>query len=216
MSILINFIIFFLSIPAFFLILHTIIRIVRSFYKFPMPQWMSDLIDNPLRQKIQPPSETATRHEIQEGMRVLEIGPGNGTYTIEAAKRVGPQGELFVIDIEPKIIERLKQRLAKNKITNIQPRVADVYDLPFESASFDLIFMITVINELPDIPKALLEFKRVLKSSGKLVFSELLFDPDYPLAYKLIQTVQSAGFQLVARKSNFIFYTLVFEKVSES
>lgn len=180
-----------------------------------MPYWMSDLIDNPLRRKIQPPSETATRHEIEEGMRVLEIGPGNGTYTIEASKRVGPEGEIFAIDIEPKIIERLKRRLAKKKITNTHPRVANVYDLPFESESFDLVFMITVINELPDIPRALLEFKRVLKSSGKLALSELLFDPDYPLSSKLIKKVQSDGFQLVAKKGNFLFYTLVFEKASE-
>ena len=83
-----------LSIPAVFLILHTIIRIIRHFYKFPMPQWMANLIDNPFRRKIQPPEETAIRHGIKPGMRVLEVGPGNGTYTLGAARRIGPEGIL--------------------------------------------------------------------------------------------------------------------------
>ena len=74
-----------LSIPAIFIVLHTLVRIVRAFYKFPMPQWMANLIDNPLRRKIQPPEETAIRHGIMPGMRVLEVGPGNGTYTLASA-----------------------------------------------------------------------------------------------------------------------------------
>ncbi len=63
-----------LLIPIIFIILHTIIRVIRYFYKFPMPQFLANAIDNPLRRKIQPPDETAIRHGIKEGMNVLEIG----------------------------------------------------------------------------------------------------------------------------------------------
>jgi len=77
-----------LSIPVILLILHTLIRVIRHFYKFPMPQWMANAIDNPFRRRIQPPEETAIRHGIQPGMRVLEVGPGNGTYTLGASRQV--------------------------------------------------------------------------------------------------------------------------------
>lgn len=203
-----------LSIPIVFIILHTIIRIVRTFHKFPMPQWMANLIDNPFRRKIQPPGETAIQHGIKPGMRVLEVGPGNGTYTLAAAQQVVPKGELVTIDIEPKMIERVRNKIEAKNITNIDARVADVYDLPFENSSFDLIYMIAVINEIPDIPKALVEFHRVLKPSGSLVFSEIILDPDYPLAATLTRKVQSANFRLKEKIGNFFYYTLIFEKRS--
>ena len=200
------------TIPIVLLSLHTLIRIVRHFYKFPMPKWMANLIDNPLRRKIQPPGETALRHGIKPGMRVLEIGPGNGTYTLGAARQVGPEGELVTIDIESKMIERVNQRIEAEGVTNIEARVANVYDLPFDDQSFDLIYMIAVINEIPNIPQALAEFHRVLKPTGKLVFSELFMDPDYPLAGTLTQKVQAANFHLEEQVGNFFYYTLLFER----
>ena len=203
---------FILSIPLILICLHTIVRVVRYFYKFPMPQWMANVIDNPFRRKIQPPDETAIRHGIQPGMQVLEVGPGNGTYTLGAARLIGSDGQLVTIDIEPKMIERVEQRIATEGVTNIDARVADVYDLPFNSESFDLVYMIAVINEIPNIPKALSEFHRVLKTAGRLVFSELFMDPDYPLASTLIQKAETAGFSLVKQLGNFFYYTLIFER----
>jgi ubiquinone/menaquinone biosynthesis C-methylase UbiE len=200
------------AIPLLLICLHTVIRILRHFHKFPIPEFMADLIDNPLRRKIQPPYETAIRHGIQEGMRVLEVGPGNGTYTLAAAQRVGPTGEIVAIDIEPRMIERVNKRIELHGTNNILARLADVYELPFDDASFDLIYMITVINEIPDIPKALAEFHRVLRPTGSLVFSEILLDPDYPLAKTLSQKVQDAGFQLKDKIGNFFYYTLIFTK----
>lgn len=200
------------SIPLVLVSLHTLIRIVRHFHKFPMPKWMANVIDNPFRRKIQPPHETALRHGIQPGMQVLEVGPGNGTYTLAAARQIGPEGKLITIDIEPKMIERVNQKIATEKITNIQARVANVYELPFDDQSFDLIYMIAVINEIPDIPRALAEFHRVLKPSGNLVFSELFMDPDYPRAATLTHKVQAANFHLKEQIGNFFYYTLIFER----
>jgi ubiquinone/menaquinone biosynthesis C-methylase UbiE len=111
------------------------------------------------------------------------------------------------------MIERLHARIEAEGLTQIEARVADVYELPFDDSCFDLVYMITVINEIPNIPTALAEFKRVLKPSGKLVFSELLLDPDYPLARRLIQKALNQGFRLEEKIGNFFYYTLRFEKV---
>ncbi len=64
-------------------VLHTLLRLVRHFYKFPMPELLAGVIDNPLRREIQPPSEMPLRYNIEAGMTVLEVGPGNGRYTSE-------------------------------------------------------------------------------------------------------------------------------------
>lgn len=198
--------------PLVFLGLHTIIRIIRSFYKFPMPEFLANLIDNPFRRRIQPPEETAHRHGIRPGMRVLEVGPGNGTYTLAAARVLGESGRLVTIDIEKKMIDRVERKAFAEGLTNIEARLADVCALPFTDHSFDLIYMITVINEIPDQHKALAEFSRVLAPSGKLAFSELLMDPDYPLAGTLIRRAEKAGFRLHQRLGNFFYYTLIFKK----
>jgi ubiquinone/menaquinone biosynthesis C-methylase UbiE len=202
-----------ISIPLFLIALQTVIRIVRYFYKFPMPEFMANLIDNPLRRRIQPPDETAIRHGIRQGMRVLEVGPGNGRYTVAAARQVGPEGGIVTIDIEPRMIERVQRRAAEAGLENIDARVADVYQLPFEAASFDLSYMITVINEIPDPARAMGEIHRVLKPDGALVFSELLLDPDYPLAGKLTSLAASQGFTLHKKIGGFFYYTLIFKKL---
>jgi ubiquinone/menaquinone biosynthesis C-methylase UbiE len=201
-----------LSIPLLLVFLHTLVRIVRHIYKFPMPEFAANIIDNPFRRKIQPPDQTAIRHGIQPGMTVLDVGPGNGTYTLAAARRVGPEGKVIAIDIEPKMIARVERKIEAEGVTNIEARVADAYDLPFDDQSFDLIYMITVSGEIPDLPKALQEFHRVLTPSGTLVFSELFLDPDYPLPSTLIRKASSAGFRLKEKIGNFIYYTLIFEK----
>lgn len=97
-------------------------------------------------------------------------------------------------------------------LENIEARTADVFALPFEQGSFDLVTMIAVIGEFPTPDRALAEFHRLLKPDGLLAFSELLLDPDYMLACRLTSLVESAGFRLMSKAGNFICYTLIFEK----
>ncbi len=205
-----------LCFPLSAILLHTIVRIIRYFYKFPMPQFLANLIDNPLRRKIQPPDEMPIRHSIEPGMTVLDVGPGNGRYTIETARRVGQKGKVFAIDIEPKMIERVTRRASEEGVKNIEAKTANVYDLPFADGLFDAIYMITVISEIPEPERAMREFYRVLSPSGLLAFSELLTDPDYPLAKTLVRMAGTAGFRLKRRLGNFFAYTLVFEKRPQS
>jgi ubiquinone/menaquinone biosynthesis C-methylase UbiE len=195
-----------------FVVWHTVVRIIRHLYKFPMPAFMANLIDNPLRRRIQPPGEMPLRHGIEPGIAVLEVGPGNGRYTVEFARRAGPAGRVVAIDIEPQMIERVRRRAAVAGIANLEARVADVYDLPFDDATFDAVSLITVISEIPDPVRAMREFHRVLAPAGILAFSELLLDPDYPLARTLIRQAGEAGFRLRRQSGHVLAYTLVFEK----
>jgi ubiquinone/menaquinone biosynthesis C-methylase UbiE len=193
-------------------ILHTTLRIVRRFHKFPIPEFLANLIDNPLRRKIQPPYEMPIRHGIEPGMWVLEVGPGNGRYTVETTRRVGSTGKVIAVDIEPKMIKRVLLRAKSERMVNLEGMVADVHHLPFYDGVFDAVCLITVIGEIPKPEDALCEFKRVLSPSGRLAFSEMLTDPDYPLARTLIHWGGKSGFLLKKKKGTFFAYTLVFEK----
>jgi ubiquinone/menaquinone biosynthesis C-methylase UbiE len=200
------------GLPLLLVSLHTVVRIVRHFDKFPMPEFLANAIDNPLRRRIQPPDETPRRHGIRPGMTVLEVGPGNGTYTMSAARALGDRGHLVTIDIEPRMIERVRLRADREGIRNVEARVADVYALPFEDGTFNAIYMTAVIGEIPSPERALRELHRVLAPSGTIAFSELLLDPDYPLSSTLVRKATGAGFRLRKKVGGFFYYTLVFEK----
>jgi ubiquinone/menaquinone biosynthesis C-methylase UbiE len=187
-------------------------RIVRHFNKAPMPEFLAGWIDNPWRRMIQLPDKTAIRHGIQPGMTVLEIGPGTGTYTVAAARRVGEKGRVVAIDIEPKMVYRVRKKMGKEGVTNIEGQVADACDLPFKNAMFDAIYMITVVGEIPSPETALREFHRVLSPTGTVAFSEFFPDPDYPRASTLVRWATRAGFKLRKKLGNFFCYTLIFEK----
>jgi ubiquinone/menaquinone biosynthesis C-methylase UbiE len=199
-------------IVLFLICVHTLVRIIRKAYKFPIPAFLTSWIDNPLRHRIQPPEETARRHTIGSGMKVLDVGPGNGTYTIAAARAVGESGCVIAIDIEPQIIERLVQRIRDEGITNLEARAADAYDLPFDDSFFDVITMIAVIGEIPDPVRAMKELHRVLAPAGRLVFSELFMDPDYSRPSTLQSWAEAAHFKLDTNVGNWFYYTLIFKK----
>jgi ubiquinone/menaquinone biosynthesis C-methylase UbiE len=196
--------------------LSLVVRIVRYFHKFPMPAMLASLIDNPLRRRIQPPSDMPARHSISRGMTVLEVGPGNGRYTVETARAVGEGGKVVAVDIQPSMIDRVLDRVRREGITNVEARTADVHDLPFADREFDAIYLLAVFNEIPSPEKTLAEFHRVLKPSGTLALSEILTDPDYSLARTLIKKVERSSFQLKRKLGGFFAYTLVFQKPGES
>jgi ubiquinone/menaquinone biosynthesis C-methylase UbiE len=203
-------------IPGLFLILltwHSLVRLIRHFYKFPMPEFLANLIDNPLRRRIQPPAEMPIRHGVEPGMTVLEVGPGNGRYTLELARRVGDKGKVISIDIEPKMIARVTQRAQTEGVRNLEAKTANVYDLPFEDGTFDAACMITVIGEIPEPLRAMRAIHRVLKPSGTLAFSEAFMDPDYPLQRTLVRQAAQTGYRLKRKVGNFFAYTLLFEKI---
>jgi len=116
-----------------------------------MPQFMANVIDNPLRRKVQPPDELAGPPRHRAGDDGSGCRPGNGTYTLAAARRVGSTGKIVAIDIEPKMIERVQRRVQKAGVTNIEARLADVYALPFEDGTLDAAYMITVIGEIQSL-----------------------------------------------------------------
>ena len=141
-----------------------------------------------------------------------KISPVAFALSIAAAKRIGETGKLVAIDIEPRMIERVLKRAVQCGITNIEAKVANVYQLDEEDATFDLCFMITVIYEIPEPVRAMQEIHRVLKSGGTIAFSELLPDPDYPLARTVEKWASEAGFHLKEKIGSFFYYTLIFMK----
>jgi ubiquinone/menaquinone biosynthesis C-methylase UbiE len=176
----------------------------------PCPSSLSWLVSNPIRRRYTRP--VLDRAGIQPGERVLELGPGPGMFTVEAAQRVGPQGRLIAVDIQPEMIAQARERVQEAGLTNVETHVADAYNLPLDDASVDRAFLVTVLPEIPDRGRALAELHRVIRPGGWLSITEEFFDPDYLFACETIRLIEAAGFRLERRFGNFWIYTLNFRK----
>ena len=117
------------------------------------------------------------------------------------------------------MLRQLGRKLAKAEnqdIKNIEVKQASAYDLSFEDASLDLVYMVTVLSEIPDRGRALREIRRVLKPDGILAVTEFLPDSDYPLRSTTIKICQREGFVLDASLGNLWNYTVRFKKPRQS
>jgi ubiquinone/menaquinone biosynthesis C-methylase UbiE len=201
---------------ALLLYVAVVTRIVRHLWDFPIPPFAARFIDNPLRRWLQPPRTVVDWLDLGEGMSVLEIGPGPGTFTFEASRRIGEQGKLHAVDIAPDLISRLERRLQAEGVANVAAKVASAYELPFPDSTFDRVFMITVLAEIPDKVRALREVRRVLKYDGQLAVGEFLIDPDYPWRKTVIRWCNDAGLTLVADRGGLMHYVLRFRKAAQA
>ncbi len=201
------------SIIGILIFYQIVIRIVRKFVHFPAPAFIGKFLDSDHRRRMQSPDAIIKRSGIKSGMKILEIGCGSGAFTTFIARSVGSKGRVYALDIQPGMLEQLKNKLLKREnkdINNIVLKLASAYDLPFSDNSLDLVYMVSVFQEIPDTAKALKEIKRVLKTGGILAISEFFIDPDYPLRSTTIKQGERGGFKFDGLFGNFWNYTVRF------
>jgi ubiquinone/menaquinone biosynthesis C-methylase UbiE len=144
----------------------------------PMSYKKADHLLNPLRKLILSPASHARRLSLDSRASVLELGCGPGYYSAEVARSI-PLGRLTLVDIQPEMLEMAKTRLDSFGISNIDYVKADAAALPFENDSFDVVYMIAVLGEIPEIEKCIGELSRVLRKGGLLSVSEQSRDPHF-------------------------------------
>ncbi len=101
--------------------------------------------------------------------RALEIGAGTGYFTLNML-RARLIGEATCSDISPGMLSALKAN-AKRLGLEVKTKPADAERLPFEDASFDLVFGHAVLHHIPDLERAFEEFARVLAPGGTVMFA---------------------------------------------
>ncbi len=101
--------------------------------------------------------------------RTLEIGSGTGYFTLNLL-RAGLIEQATCSDISPGMLETLQANAARLGL-EVHTEPADAERLPFADASFDLVFGHAVLHHIPDLPRAFMEFERVLKPGGTVLFA---------------------------------------------
>ena len=113
---------------------------------------------------------------INEGDRFLDLGCGNGYFSIAASQAVGKDGMVYAFDVDEESIAQLKSEIADRKLANIESSVVDITKkLPLADESISLAFMSNVLHGLVENDEAdstLKEIARVTAQNGRLAVVE--------------------------------------------
>lgn len=154
---------------------------------------------------LQLPHPSITRSRLRDilapapGERMLEVGPGTGYYSLDAARWVEPDGALDILDVQQEMLDHTVRRARESGISNIVPTRGDARKLPYPDGSFDGAFLVATLGETPDEDAALRELRRVLRSGGRLVVGEALLDPHMVPFGELRERAEAAGLRFGRR-----------------
>lgn len=109
---------------------------------------------------------------LAPGMSVADIGAGTGYYTWQLAKKVGPGGRVYAVDVQPEMIAMLNSQMAKRGVRNVVSVLGSETTVKLPPASVDLAIMVDVYHELAYPAEVLDSIISVLKPGGRVVFVE--------------------------------------------
>jgi len=166
----------------------------------PVMGWQgADWLERNERVEEEEPDIALDALKIPKGASVADIGAGSGYMTVRLAKRVGPAGTVYANDLQPQMLEMLRRRLEKEKITNVTLVQGTVDDPKLPPASVDLELMVDVYHELSQPQVMLRALRQALKPGGRLVLLEYRKeDPSIPIRLEHKMTVAEAKMEVEA------------------
>ncbi len=142
----------------------------------------SDWLDRPEREQEEQPDKALQAIGIRRGMIVADVGAGSGFMSFKMAKLVGPSGKIYASDIQPEMLDLVRERAEREKVANVQTVLGTPSDPKLPAGAIDLILLVDVYHEFSQ-PQAMLDHMRdALKPGGRLVLLEYRKeDPTVPI-----------------------------------
>ena len=107
--------------------------------------------------------------KIGPGTSVADIGAGEGYYTVHLSERVGPRGRVLAQDIDAGVIQRLGQRVERERLDNVSIKLGATEDPRLPERSFDRVFMVHMYHEVTEPYAFLWHLRPSLKPGGRVV-----------------------------------------------
>jgi ubiquinone/menaquinone biosynthesis C-methylase UbiE len=200
-------------ISAFFLVAVIVVVLRRTrAHPLPCPWWMSILLENPYMNSMAGGAAILDRAGLVPGMRFLDIGCGPGRITIPAAERVGAGGEVVALDVQEKMLEKVKRRIDEHHLSNVRTILSTIAGAELGDDYFDRAILVTVLGEIPNRAEALVKIRSALKPGGLLSITEVIPDPDYLSKKRVRAMCEKAGFTFSGVHGGWVAYTMNFTK----
>ncbi|WP_033074245.1 class I SAM-dependent methyltransferase [Sphingopyxis sp. MWB1] len=152
------------------------------------------------RDRVNEAEDVMDSADVRKGMTVADIGAGDGYYTVRLATRVGPGGRVLAQDILPEAIERLADRVARDRLDNVSIKLGAVDDPRLPIDSFDRVFMVHMYHEIEEPYAFLWRLRPALREGGQVI----VVDGDRPIAQHgtpfrlLVCEFEAVGYKLLS------------------
>ncbi len=153
---------------------------------------------------------------VRTGATVADIGAGSGWFTVRAAKRVGPSGRVYAVDINADYVAYVKDRVAREVLRNVQAILSKEDDPMLPESSIDSALLLKTYHEVAQPVRLLQNLRKSLRAGGRLgVIDRKGNGDDHGVARAVvIEEARAAGYELIEEydfvKSDGMDYFLVF------
>jgi ubiquinone/menaquinone biosynthesis C-methylase UbiE len=124
--------------------------------------------EEPGRDRWQRPDQVLQALAVGAGQTVCDIGAGPGYFALRLARLVGARGRVYAVDVEPRILEALRERIERRAIENVTPVLGLGGNPLLPDASCDLILLVDTYHHFPDRPAYLRRLVQLLKPAGRI------------------------------------------------
>ena len=175
-------------------------------------------LNRPERIQEENPEEMLEQLQVKPGMTVCDMGCGDGYYTVELARRVGPEGKVLAVDIQPEMLQELSRRCERLDIKNVDMVLGLPHDPTLPEGQVDLILMVDVYHEFSNPVEMLEAMRRSLKPDGRIALVEFRGeDPTVPIKpehkmtkKQILKEYRANGFKLVSQYDRLPWQHLMF------
>jgi SAM-dependent methyltransferase len=145
-------------------------------HRFEHAEEWAKTFDDPARDAWQRPAEVVALLQIRSGMSVVDIGAGTGYFVPYLARAVGPQGRVLALDVEPDMVRYLRERAAKEALSNVRAEVVEVDDPGLASESVDRILIVDTWHHIPDRVAYAKKLGKALSPGGTIAIVDFTMD----------------------------------------